>query len=201
MVPASIISGEYLPGIRTDRQNTALRLYCYLDLKCGPQGWAVRGFRRVARDLGMQDRTVSEAARILSEAGLIGLELGRPATTSAEMLVTHNPSRGRINPDVQIGPTALRYRHASIAYEPSTAVRGTPSFVRHAPERESGPDAHGAAGSRSMRSERSDKEPPKRLIGELGPGVHCDRCLKLLRPANGESAHWAEFCSCEFIAT
>lgn len=121
MVPTSLILGQIVPNGKSESHAMALHLYTYLDLRQGERGEPVRGFRRAAKALGWQERSVSRYAHLLASAGLITIDQaqGRAASTQAIMTVVHNPARERHNAecdveavDAKAPPKAgSRYRH------------------------------------------------------------------------------------------
>jgi hypothetical protein len=198
-IPESSIVGEFLPGISTQKRLSAFLLFCYLDLRQGERGWPVRGFRYVAKEIGLQDRTVASAARTLSEAGLIELTLTIPVATSAVMRVIHNPARARVNPDVALGSPSKRYRHETLPYPASSAVRDSHTAVQDAHAETPTPDARNATGSRSMRSAWSEVEACDALPATVSDEPRCTDCLGLIR-VHGRRAEPAECCTCPLVS-
>jgi len=198
-IPESLIVGELLDGIDSRERGSAVVLYCYLDLRQGADGWPVKGFRAVARKLGYQDRTVSSAAKILHEAGLIELTLTQPVATSAVMKVIHNPARRRVNPSVTLRSPPKRYRHDALPYTPS--VRESHTTVRESHAATSIPDAPDATGSRSIRSEWFDAETRDALAKLVTDDPRCSNCLGLVEQKRERSTERSENCDCPFVAT
>lgn len=197
MIPESLIVGELLPGISSQQQASALRLYCYLDLRQGANGWPVKGFRTVAKAIGMQPRTVSMAAKNLETAGLIELTVTAPVPTSAVMRVIHNPARSRVNSDVALGTPAKRDRHDKSAYNGSNPLaRVTHQAVARAARVETPtPSALHAPHPRSLRSERYE---PDRVVLSGSDELRCDACGGLTRFV--KDAPGDDCCSCPFLS-
>jgi hypothetical protein len=84
MIPQSLI--EALPAM-------ALKLFCYLDLRQGENGWPVRGYRKVGRALGWKADTVAHWAAFLAAHGII--DITGEGCQARTMAVTHNPARKR----------------------------------------------------------------------------------------------------------
>lgn len=195
-MPESLITGDILPGASTAARNSALHVYAYLDLRQGANGRPVRGFRHVGIALGVQDRTVSKAAKALSAAGLIELELTSPVATSAVMTVIHNPARGRVNPAVDIGDPPTKYRHGPVPYK-APLVRNAHKSVRDVHKEPPTPDARHATGSRSLRSSWYPPGVVEVLRPMLTDEPRCPICLGLLSSVQRE-AETKESCSCPF---
>ena len=198
-IPESLIVGEFLPGISTQKRLPAFLLLCYLDLRQGERGWPVKGFRYVAKEIGLQDRTVASAARTLNEAGMIELTLTSPVATSAVMRVVHNPARARVNPDVALGSPSKRYRHETLQYPASPSVRASHTGVQDAHTEASTPDARNAAGSRSMRSAWFDSETRDALLAIASDEPRCADCLGLI-DVRGRRVEPAECCTCPYVS-
>lgn len=94
------------------RDGLCMWIYAYLDLKCGSQGFAIRGYAYVAGKLGLQARTVREHAHHLADDGLIDLDepQGKEAAT---MRIAHNPSRGLVREGVALAPRPARSKAES----------------------------------------------------------------------------------------
>jgi hypothetical protein len=199
-IPESLIVGELLPGISSQRQSSALRLFCYLDLRQGTAGWAPRGFRSVAKVLGLQERTVAEAAKALAEAGIIELTLTKPNATSAVMKVIHNPARGNTNPAVTLGPAPKRDRHGTLSYPSQSYVRDLLVPVRVSPVEAPTPDARNATGSRSARSKWFDDDTRDALASLASDHPRCSVCLGLTEPVHGREVGTNEHCDCPFVS-
>ena len=196
MVSESLIVGELIPGISTQRRLAALLVYSYLDLRQGERGWAVRGYRVVAKETGLQDRTVASAARTLADAGLIELSVTRPVATSAVMKVIHNPARRRVNPDAAVGPPAKRYRHNTLPYEPAESVRESHQTVQPLHTEGATPDARDATGSRSTRYESFDGETRDALAEMVSDGARCENCLGFVASHRESGVDPREYCDC-----
>ncbi len=196
MVAESLICGELLPGISTQRRWSALHVYCYLDLRQGKDGWPVKGFRKVAKKTGLQPRTVAAAAKTLAEAGLIELTLTKPVAKKAVMKVIHNPARGKVNPHAVVGPPAKRYRHETLRYEPGGPVHDTHEAVQGAHTKKVTPVARDATGSRSTRYEWFDDETRDALAEIASDGPRCPNCLGFVASHRESGVDPREYCDC-----
>jgi hypothetical protein len=184
MVPHDLICGRLATSSNSQAHAMNLWLYAYLAMRQGESGRAVRGFRKVGKDMGLQPRTVRDIARRLAEDGWIELRNseGRAAHEQAEMNVLHNPATlSRRNPEARrVGPPKRHGHEPKPAPEARRSAEGvqpcreacafdapTPgalsaqSIVRAAHDEEraalsGGPDAAAsyAVGPRSPRSER-----------------------------------------------
>lgn len=198
-IPESLIVREFLPGISSQQQSTALRLYCYLDLRQGARGRPVKGFRSVGRLLGLQERTVATAARALAKAGLIELTLTKPKATSAVMKVIHNPARGNTNLAVALGPAPKRDRHQALPYLEAPGVRDSHTDVQATHTEALTPDARNATGPRSMRSAWCETETRDAAPATVGDESRCTDCLGLIS-VRGRRAEPTECCTCSFVS-
>lgn len=195
-IPESVITGDILPGASTETRVIAVLVYSYLDLRQGANGRPVRGFRHVATKLGLQERTVSKAAKALAVEGLIDLELTTPVATSAVMTVIHNPARARVNPAVDIGDPPTKYRHGPVPYK-APLVRNAHESVQDVHKESPTPDARHAAGSRSPRSSWYAPGVVEELKPMLTDEQRCPNCLALVSSVRRE-AEPKEFCHCIF---
>jgi hypothetical protein len=197
MAPESLITG-LLPEADSRTRATAFMVYAYLDLRQGEKGRPVQGFRNVARKIGFQERTVAAAARALANAGLI--ELSESGSNATVMRVLHNPARGRVNENAEVGRTPRRYRHDPTPWndETETLLRQAQEGVASGARSEPKGVASGATPPRSPRSGLSE-EVMARLLPMLGDHEwRCDACLCLAnRPSRGVDDS-ESFCSCEF---
>lgn len=201
MIPESLITGRLLPGVTTQQRMTAIDVYAYLDLRQGSGGWPVKGFRTVAKAIGVQERAVSKAAKVLADLGLIELTVTSPVATSAVMKIIHNPARGIVNPHVELGPTPKRYRHDPVPYPASSAVRASRKAVQRLHEPYPTPDAQDAAGSRSMRSEWFDAGTRDALAEMVSGGARCKDCLGFVASHRESGVDQREYCDCTFGVT
>lgn len=198
MIPESIITGGLPSCQSTTARAMCLMLFCYLDLRQGARGWPVRGFRQVARKLGVQERTVSVAAKSLAQDGLIELILTKPTSSSAVMRVVHNPARGHFNSNVGIDETPWRYRHGSVPYTGETNVQEAHPAVQGTHDSQGHPDASHATGSSSPRYEWLSDETMTSLQPILAVAKRCQTCLLLISRPSWEASP-EEFCQCPFI--
>lgn len=99
MIPKSIICSGLDDG--------CVRLFAYLDMRQGANGWAHRGTGTAGQDLGWQERTVSNHVDHLVEAGIVRVE--RDGEKSKKVLVVvHSPARkGRTNRNAIIPPAKV----------------------------------------------------------------------------------------------
>ncbi len=202
MLPESVITGELIPGITTQRRLMAFLVYSYVDLKQGDDGWPVRSLRHIAKEIGVQERTVKEAVRTLEEAGLVEVVRSGPPHKSTVVEIVHNPARGRRSPNAKVGPTATRYRHETQTYEPQGGqVHRLHGNVHGLHPGMGDPVAQVAAGSRSMRSGSSGEEAAVASGSTLSDESRCGVCLLLTEPPKGRGAEPEEFCGCSFGAT
>ena len=203
MIPESLIVGELIPGASTQLRTTMLLVYCYLDLRQGERGWPVKGYRAVGKEIGLQERTVAKAAEALAKAGWIELTKTSP-NGGVAMKVIHNPARsGRVNPNVQVGPTPKRYRHDTQPYQPSDGVQDAHQTVYEAQFADPNPVARDATGSRSTRSTWStgfDAGTRDALAPMLSDEARCSDCLGLSEHVQDRNPEPAEYCDCPFVA-
>jgi hypothetical protein len=94
------------------RDGLCVWIYAYLDLKCGSQGFAIRGYAYVGGKLGLQARTVREHAHHLADDGLIALDEPQ-GNEAATMRIAHNPSRGLVREGVALEPRPARSKAES----------------------------------------------------------------------------------------
>ena len=182
MIPESLI----VSGISA----TALRLYCYLDLRQGTDGYAVRGSRWIGKKLGVDARTVRSAARELKEAGWIRIRSGL-GTQSHTYEVSHNPSRRRRSPRVKGIPVPHLASHDPVTFVGNPSARDAPDMAQDVHLDPADPGAEDAPGSRSPRSRRSGVTQP------ASDGM-CQVCgLRTTPFAEGMNSH-AGFCACPF---
>jgi hypothetical protein len=199
MLPESVITGELEPGVSTQARAMAVLLFCYLDLRQGKHGNPVRGYRYIATKLGVQERSVKNAAAVLERCGLIEVTRSGPPYKSAVLRVIHNPARGRSNPSASIGPVPHRYRHDPLPYgrrfEPG---QGSPQSTRKSRQSVPDSDAQAATGSRSLRSGWFDEETASALRAIATQDPRCERCVGLLATPRSWRPTPAEFCGCPF---
>lgn len=86
MIPRSVIEGISC--------GTCLRIYCYLDLKSGKQGFGTRSARYIGRQLRMKPETVTKHLKDLEQAGYITIRR-KGGTKAWQIQLDHNPARGR----------------------------------------------------------------------------------------------------------
>ncbi len=210
MVPASLLEGDYFRGATTGEVNTAIKVYAYADLKQGNNGWPVKGYRKIGKAIGMQDRTVAKAAELLAAAGLVALNQDRSGS-AVQISIIHNPARSKFNPDAiarpapeRSGNKAHRYqatpsqeRAALTSVEPGAS--NAEEVVREPRHPQATPGASHAPGPRSMRSEWLQPAVILPLLALLTPEKRCGACLGLLEagPRSYEPVV-EEFCSCPF---
>ena len=200
MIPESLIVGELIPDVSTQLRTTMLLVYCYLDLRQGERGWAVKGYRAVGKEIGLQERTVAKAAETLAKAGWIELTKTSP-NGGVTMKVIHNPARpGRVNLDVHVGPTPKRYRHDTQPYQPSDDVQDPHQTVYETQFADPNPVARNATGSRSTRYEWFDAPTRDALAAMVSDEPRCSECLGLLERVHDREAESAEYCDCPFAA-
>ncbi len=199
MIPESLITG-LLPAADSRVRASALHLYAYLDLRQGKDGRPVRGFRYVARAIGLQERTVAKVAKALAEAGVIELTLSE-GSKSAEMRVVHNPARERFGHGVDVGQPPSRYRHDPIIWSDEiteTLSRQTHSDVASGAPQQSDTVALDATPPRSTRSALSEGSIAL-LLPMLDSGTRCDDCLCLTDHSQTRLIDPTEtFCGCPF---
>ena len=199
MIPESLVTGELLPGISSQASAIALRLYAYLDLKQGKNGFAMRGLRYIAKQTGLQERSVRNAALNLEAAGVIEIDRQGGATKSWILNLIHNPARERWSPTAHLGPTPRRHRHDTLEYEgPVTDAHRTRENVQPARQSRGNPVAQVASGSRSIRYRWFDNETAAALEPLLSDDVRCATCLLLLQNPTGYLADVIEFCRCPY---
>ena len=201
MIPESLIVGELLPGISTSRRLSALLVYSFVDLRQGKDGWPVKGFRTVAKAIGLQPRTVAAAARTLAEAGLIELDHSEPVRTKAVMRVIHNPARGKVNQGAAVGSPAKRYRHEKLQYEAGERVQDVHQPTRPLHAEGVTPDVRDASGSRSMRFEWFDAGTRDALAEMVSGGARCKDCLGFVASHRESGVDQREYCDCTFGVT
>ena len=199
MIPKEVITSSMPSSGSTQARAIAFLVYCYIDLQSGVQGYDVKGFRYVARAIGLQPRVVAEAARRLAADGLIELVEDMDRSAAAVMRIAHNPARRKINKQAKLGPTPSRYRHETLAYAPRPdPVHGVHGAVHSPHDHDQDPDASDAPGLSSPSSEWLSREAADLLLGMLAPGPRCDMCLQLVAPPASQDATAEEFCSCPF---
>ena len=114
----------------------------------------------------------------------------------------HIPARpGRVNPEVRVGPTPKRYRHATQPYQPSDDVQDAHPTVYETQFADPNPVARNATGSRSTRCEWFNAPTRDALAAMVSDEPRCSECLGLSERVHDREVQSAEYCECPFVAS
>jgi hypothetical protein len=155
----------------------ALQLYAYLDDVQQENGDTAKGYRKAAKDLTWQNRTVQHWAEYLARLGII--EIAGESRHARTMTVVHNPARGRVAEDARLPEPERRSGSQRRSYtsklardahqlDEGTGAHEAPQLARHTHQqlaRQStqtdAPDAQGPSSSVKERSESSEALAPR----------------------------------------